>query len=214
MPRRVGFALLLLVLSACSKSATTTGSDLPTGSPAPRGALSQAQLHDLLLTPADLPGTSSRREFAGPELTTQPTPQLALCRGQQAQQPHQLASVIAKPSKPGDVQTFELVSAFPSANGATQAFDNAVADAKACRSYKVEGATFTVEDLKATAVPAPARAMQYRLMTKDVLGRDTRTLLQSGRFFVLISGFGLAPKGETLLSYQAAIAAKAVARLH
>jgi hypothetical protein len=214
VPRRVAAVVLILLLSACSKSATTSASDRPTGSPAPRGALSQAQLHNLLLTPADLPGTSSRREFAGPELTTQPTPQLALCRGQQAQQPHQLASVIAKPTKPGDVQTFELVSAFPATAGASDAFDNAVADARACRSYKVEGAAFTVESLTAVSVPAPARAMQYRLMTKDVLGRDTRTLVQSGRFFVLISGFGLPPAGQTLLTYQAAIAATAVARLH
>jgi hypothetical protein len=212
--RRAIAVVLLLLLSACSKSATTTASDLPTGSPGPKGDLSQAQLHDLLLSKDDLPGTSSRREFAGPELTTQPTPQLALCRGQQAQQPHQLASVIAKPTKPGDVQTFELVAAFPATAGASDAFDSAVADARACASYKVEGAAFTVEDLKPVNVPSPARAMQYRLMTKDVLGRDTRTLVQSGRFFVLISGFGLAPEGQTLLAYQAGIAAKAVARLH
>jgi hypothetical protein len=106
------------------------------------------------------------------------------------------------------------VSAFPSTAGASDAFDNAVADAKACRSYQVGGAAFTVEDLAAVSVPAPARAMQYRLMTKDVLGRDTRTVVLSGRYFVLISGFGLPPAGQTLLTYQAAIAAKAVARLH
>jgi hypothetical protein len=128
--------------------------------------------------------------------------------------PHQLASVIAKPGKPGDVQTFELVSAFTTPAGAAQAFAAAVADATECSSYKADGVAFTVQDLAALDVPIPARAAHYRVMTADVLRRDTRTVLQSGRFFVLLSGFGIPPAGQTLLDYQAAVARMALTRLH
>jgi hypothetical protein len=215
VPRSAAAAVLLaLLVSACSTSAARSPLDAQaSGSPAPRGDLSESRLRGLLLTATDLPGAKTRREFAGVELTTQPTPQLALCKGQVPQAPHQLASVIAKPDKPGDVQTFELVSAFATPAGATQAFDAAMADASSCASYKVEGVAFAVRDAGAVDVPAPARAIHYRLMTVDVLSRDTRTIVQSGRFFALISGFGLPPAGQTLLSYQAAVARKAVARL-
>jgi hypothetical protein len=218
VPRRAVAVVLVLLLTACSTACSTssnrkTAAEAPPGSPATRGDLSEEQLRDLLLTSADLAGTSARREFAGVDLTTQPTPQLALCRDQVAQAPHQLASVIAKPDKPGDVQTFELVSAFATTAGATQAFDTALADARRCSSYQADGVTFTVEDLGGVNVAPPARAVQYRLMTADVLGRDTRTLVQSGRFFVLISGFGIPPAGQTLLAYQARLAAKVIARL-
>lgn len=207
--------LLAGSLAACSGSsapATYLPSAAPTTS-APTGDLSAQRLAALLLQPADLPGLAQRREFTSAALTTQGTPQLALCRQAAPTAPHQLANVIAQSGATGAVKVFQVVGAYADAAGARAAYDADVASARACASYNAGDVTYAVEELAAVDVPAPAEAVHYRLTTPTVVGGDVRTYAVSGRFTVLVSGFGAPPGGQPLLDYQADVLRKALARL-
>jgi hypothetical protein len=215
-------AVLSLALAGCSASSGAAGggtagevpaAPLAATSSAPAGDLSRAQLSALLLQPADLPDLPQRREFASAALSTQAPPQLALCRAAAPTAPHQLANVLASSGKAGAVQVFQVLSAYVDPAGAQAAYDRALADARGCRTYASQGRSFAVEDLADLAVPAGATAAQYRLTTPDVVGGDVRTLAVSGRYVVLVTGYGAPPQGQTLLGYQADVLRRALARL-
>lgn len=210
-------ALLLMAgaVTACSSS-STPATYLPSAAPtasAPVGDLSAPRLSALLLQPADLPGLPQRREFTGVALTTQPTPQLSLCRPAAPTAPHQLANVIAQSGAAGAVKVFQVVGAYADAAGARAAYDADVANARACTSYTAGDVAYAVEDLAPVDVPTPAEAVHYRLTTPTVVGGDVRTYAVSGRFTVLVSGFGAPPGGRPLLDYQADALRKALAHL-
>lgn len=196
------------VLTACSSSSAP----VPAG-PAVPGGLSQDALRGLLLQAADLPSTATRRDSATTTGTTDPAAQLALCQAPRQVALHQVASVIAKPAQAGQAQVFELVSAFPDAVAAQAAFGQADTAATACGSYTVDDTAFTVADLGHPAIAGADEALQYRLTTADVVRGDVRTVARSGRFLVLVSGFGAPPGGATPLAFQADVMAKALARL-
>ncbi len=214
VPRLTVTALAGLLLTGCSGSAPATY--LPSAAPttrAPTGDLSGQRLAALLLQPADLPGLTQRREFTSAAVTTQATPQLALCRPAVATAPHELANVIAQSGAVGTVKVFEIVGAYADAAGAQAAYDADVANARACTSYTAAGVAYAVEDLAPVTVPAPAQALHYRLTTPAVVGGDVRTYAVQGRFTVLVTGFGAPPAGQPLLDYQADVLRKALARL-
>lgn len=210
------------LFAACSSSAPTSAPSLsrpavpaPTSSsgPAPQGPLSSDLLRPMLLQLSDLPALANRREFASADLTTQVTPQLALCSQESAATPHELANVLAKPDVPGQVQVFEVLSAYTGAAAARQAFDQAALNTAACRSYSVAGVPYKVVDVARPLVVGAAATLQYRLTTPSVVSGDVRTLAVKGRFLVLVTGYGAPPAGQSLLSYQAGVMAKALARV-
>ncbi len=205
---------LLLVGCGSSRPATYLPSAAPTATPSDAtGDLSGPRLAALLLQPVDLPGLTQRREFTGATLTTQATPQLALCRPTAVTAPHELANVIAQSGAVGTVKVFEIVGAYTDAAGARAAYDADVANARACTGYTAAGVAYAVEDLAPVTVPAPAQAMHYRLTTPAVVGGDVRTYAVQGRFTVLVTGFGAAPGGQPLLDYQADLLRRALGRL-
>jgi hypothetical protein len=167
----------------------------------------------MLLQPADLTGLSQRRVFASSGLTTQSTPQLSLCRSPAPVGAHELANVIAQSGKPGGVKVFEIVSVFVDEAAARAAFARHLADARACARYVVDGITHRVVGLATLELGAGTDAAQYGLVTSDVLSGDVRTYVRRGSTTVLITGFGAPPTGEPLLTYQAALMRKALARL-
>lgn len=203
-------AVLVLALAGCSSSAAPAAG--PDQTPMPGGLSAQA-LRALLLQPGDLPSAPTRRESASVAGTTEPAPQLALCRAPEPVAAHQVASVLAKPPQPGQAQVFELVAVFADPAGASAAFDAAAAAAAACPSFSSGSTAFTLVDLGRPAVPGADAALHYRLTTPDVVRGDVRTLVRSGRFLVLLTGFGAPPGGQPPLAFQADVAAKALARL-
>lgn len=211
--------LLMCLAAACSTTTspqtTTVGpavSSRPT-STAPATATATVALRSQLLQLTDLPDLADRREFSSTDPTTQAAPQLALCSQVAAVAPHQLASVLAKPRVASQVEVFEIVSAFADAASARQAFDQAAADSARCRSYAVADVPYQVVDLSRPLVRGATAALQYRLTTPNVIAGDVRTVAVTGRFLVLITGYGTPPDRMTILTYQVAVMAKALARL-
>lgn len=210
---------LVAALTACSGTSSPAvsvqapDSSTSSGSAAPQGDVRDARLRQLLLQRADLPTLTDRREFSSRDLTSQATPQLALCRTAAPVAPHELASVLAKPTRMGQAQVFEILAVFADAAGATQAYGSALADARACGSYRIDGVAYRVEELAVVPVPGAEAAFHYRLTTPSVISGDVRTLARKGRYLVLVTGYGAPPAGQTALGFQAAAMAKAVARL-
>jgi hypothetical protein len=187
--------------------------DGPQPSPSPTGVVAKSRLESMLLQPSDLPGLSKLRVFASAGLTTQSTPQLSLCRTVRPVGPHELANVIAESGKPGGVKVFEIVSVFADDAAARAAFNGHVADARACGKYVADGVTHRVTGLASVDVGAGTNAVQYGVVTSDVLSGDVRTYARRGSTTVLITGFGAPPGGGTLLAYQAGLMRAALARL-
>ena len=213
-PVRAGARAAAVVLLALAAGCSGSGGDAAfSGPPPPRSDLSDAKLAELLLEPADLPGLTGRRQFASAELTTQGTPQLALCRPPVPDAPHAIANVLSGSGQDRQVRVFQVLSAYADDAGARAAYDRAVAQARSCRSYEVDGRPYAVEDLAEVEVPRGAAAAQYRLTTPSVVSGDVRTLARSGRFLVLVSGFGEPPGGQDILEYQADVVRKALSRL-
>jgi hypothetical protein len=212
-------ALLLpvgLLLTGCSSGDSTAAGPLfpaPSTSSGPAGDLSKEQLLELLLQPDDLPDLPRRREFASPELSTQPPPQLALCQEAAPTAPHATANVLAQNGQAGQVQVFQVLSVYTDPAGARAAYDKAVADARACRAYQAQGRSFAVEDLAEVEVPAGATASHYRLTTPEVVSGDVRTIAVSGRYVILVTGYGAAPNGQSIRDYQADVLRRALARV-
>jgi hypothetical protein len=206
-----------LLLAGCSSAPSSSSSPALPGAPAAtraqQGDLPVTRLRELLLQPADLPDLPSRRPFASADLSTQATPQLALCQPAVEDAPHQLANLLAQSGEPGQANVFEVLSAYADQAAAQAAYDRAAATAQQCSAYDVEGVPYRVEDLRPVAVPAGDVGVQYRLTTPSVVSGDVRTLVRSGRFLVLITGFGAPPSGQSLLDLQAEVAQRALARL-
>lgn len=174
--------------------------------------MSAARLEARLLQPADLPTLTDRRASASADVTTQATPQLGLCTPDAPVAQHELANVIAKPSKAGQAQVFELLSVYGSVPGARQAFDRAVAAVARCRSYRAGDRTYTVADVRRPAVRGADAALQFRLTTPDVVGGDVLSVALAGTSLVLVTGYGAPPGGQSLLDFQAGVLVKAVGR--
>jgi hypothetical protein len=167
----------------------------------------------MLLQSADLTGLRQRRAFASSGLTTQSTPQLFLCRPPVSVAPHELANVIAQSGKPGGVKVFEVVSVFADEAAAKAVFARHVADARGCGRFTASGVVHRVTGLTALQLGAGVDAVQYGDVTSDVLSGDVRTYARRGAVTVLISGFGAPPTKQPLLTYQADLMRKALARL-
>jgi hypothetical protein len=210
---RPSSALLLLVVLVTGCSGSSPSHPAAPAVPPMPGGLAEPALRALLLQPADVPSAPTRRTSATPGATTQPAPQLGLCRALDPVGPHQVASVLAKPTQPGQAQVFELVSVFSDAGAATAAFTEATAAADACPSFTQDGTAFTLEDVGRPTVVGADAVLQYRLTTADVVSGDVRTVARAGRYLVLITGFGAPPDGQAPLPFQAGVLAKAVARL-
>ena len=207
-------AALLLSLTSCGgSSATPLSADGPAPSPSPAGPVPEARLLAMLLQPADLPGLGGRREYAGAGLTTQSTPQLSLCRGPSQVAPHELANMISEVTKPGGVKVFEVLSVFADDAAAKAAYDKGVANAKACSTYSSDGVAHRLAGLAPVALGPGVEAVQYALVTSNIVSGDVRTYARRGPITVLVSGFGASPTGQPLLDYQAEVMRKALARL-
>jgi hypothetical protein len=167
----------------------------------------------MLLQLSDAPTLTDRRESASTDLTTQATPQLALCTPVQPVAPHQVANVLAKPPETGQAQVFEVLAVFATPAAARQSFDAAARAARACRSYTSGEIAFRVVDLAAPRIEGTDAVLQYRLTTPDVLHGDVRTLAVTGSSLVLLTGYGAPPAGQTLLQFQAAVLRAAVRRV-
>jgi hypothetical protein len=201
-----------LLLAGCGGSSRPVSIDEPVPSAGPSGPVSADALRTRLLQKADLPGLPALRDFASAELTTHATPQLALCRTPAATGPHEVANVIAESPLPGRVKVFEVLSVYGGEAAAKAAFAQTVADAKACTSYVSGGVAHRVLQLAPIAVGAD-EAVHYALVTADVVSGDVRTIARRGTSLLLISGFGRPPSGQPLLTYQADVMRKALARL-
>lgn len=176
------------------------------------GALSGQQMTALLLTGADLPGLTLR-PGVDPTVEQSSSPQLALCHGPGPRLPHQAATLLAKGSVPGQALVFESVAVYADAAAARTAWHHDVTNARTCQSYRSGDVTFTVAPPRPVAVPvAGAQAYQYRLAASDVLSGDVRTLGLRGRTTVLLSSYGKPPDGSDLLTWQAEVARRALAR--
>jgi hypothetical protein len=203
--------LLLLVITGCSGPGAAPPA-AATAAPLSAGAVPERELSTLLLQAGDVPGLQQQRPFVSAALTTQATPQLALCREPAPVAPHELASVLAKPARPGDALVFEIVSVFRTGPEAVAAFQLAVADEQACRTYSSAGHTFSVSDSVTAALPGTQGTLQYRLTTPDVISGDVRTLAVKGKSLVLLTGYGAAPGGQDLLAYQRALMVTSLTR--
>jgi hypothetical protein len=201
---------MLVMLAGCSGS--TPRAAEPQSSAGPTGSLSAQQLRAQLLQKSDLPGLPRLRDYAGAELTTQATPQLALCKPTTPSGPHQIANVIAESDVPGRVKVFEVLSVYADAAAAQAAFRQAVADAKACATYTDGGIAHRVTELAPVEVGAD-EAVHYAVVTSDVISGDVRTIARRGTALVLITGFGAPPTKQPLLDYQADVMRKALDRL-
>ena len=210
---RLAALLAALLIAGCGGSSTPPAVDGPAPSAGPTGALSSERLRSMLLQKADLPGLPRLRAFAGAELTTQATPQLALCKGTAPTGPHQVANVIAESDVPGRVKVFEIVSVYTDEPAAKAAFARVVADAKACATYTADGVAHRVTELAPVQLGPGVDGVHYALVTADVISGDIRTIARKGTALVLISGFGATPSGQPLLTYQAEAMRKALARL-
>lgn len=196
--------LSLLLLTGCSSGRPHVS--LPTTAADPA-------LEEQLLQLNDAPALSDRRVFSSPDRTMQATPQLALCKPTSAVGPHQLASVLAKPTAPGQAQVFEILASFADATVAGAAFTQADTDARACPSYTLNGTSYRLVGLAAPHLAGASRTLQYQLTTADVVEGDHRTIALAGRHLVLITGYGRPPAGTTTASFQAGLMVKALARL-
>jgi hypothetical protein len=202
-----------LVTGCAGSSGPGVAADGPQPSPSLTGPVTQGRLEAMLLQPADLAGLGGRRAYAGAGLTTQATPQLALCREPAPVGPHQVANVVATSSRPGGVKVFEVLSVFQDEVASKGAYDAAVATAEACDSYVVGGLQHRLVGLARVDVGAGAEALHYAVVTSDVVSGDVRTLARQGSVVVLITGFGEPPTKQPLLAYQADLMRKALARL-
>ena len=206
-------AVVAVVLVAGCGGGSSPSVDGPQPSPSPTGTVSQSRLESMLLQPSDLTGLPQRRAFASNGVTTQSTPQLFLCRPAVAVATHELANVIAESGKPGGVKVFEVVSVFADDASAKAVFAGHVANARACGRFTVGGIVHRVTGLTTLSLGAGVEAVQYGDVTSDVLSGDVRTYARRGNATVLISGFGAPPTGVPLLTYQADLMRKALARL-
>lgn len=199
---------MLLAVSACSGSSAPAdaGDPKPTGSPV--GDLSR-----LLLRASDVPGLTLGQASTASTATTDSPPQLSLCKPAAPVGSHAVTGVIARPAKPGKAQVFELVSVFADAAAARAAFDAAEASARGCPKFASDDVSFTVVDLSTDPVPGADATLRYRLVASDVIAGDVRTLVQKGRYLVLLSGFGAPPAGQTALEFQSGVAEKALTHL-
>ena len=204
--------VLTAVLTGCGGGQKAPALD---AQPAPTatGALASSRLSSMLLQPADLPGLTQRREFATAGLTTQATPQLALCRPTAPVGAHELANVIAESGKPGGAKVFEVLSAYGDEAAAKAAYDRDVASARACRSYQADGVGHRIADFASLDLGPGVTAVHYALVTSDVISGDVRTYARRGAYTILLSGFGAPPNGQRLIDFQAAVMRKALARL-
>jgi hypothetical protein len=197
--------LVLLLATACG------------GSSSPRSTPDVAQtagpLAPLLLQSADLPDLPQRRAFAAPDSTTQPTPQLALCRPATATASHGLANVLFTSPQPGVARVFEVVSSYADDVTARRVFDAAAAAIRQCRTFTAQGTAFTVADARTVPLLPSAQVVQYRLTTRDVISGEVRTVARQGRFVLLLTGYGRPTGGQPLLDFQATVMRKALDRL-
>ncbi|MCW2779478.1 MAG: hypothetical protein JWN17_3203 [Frankiales bacterium] len=213
--------LLASVLLAAGCSRGTSPAALPpvddpavaSEAPAAQGTVPAARLRGMLLQLVDAPTLTSRRESASADLTTQATPQLALCTPVQPVAPHEVANVLAKPATMGQAQVFEVLAVFATPAAARQAFDAATRSTKACLTYTSGGTDFRVVDVGTPRIEGTDAVLQYRLTTADVLHGDVRTLAVAGSSLVLLTGYGAPPAGQTLLQFQASVLRAAVRRL-
>lgn len=199
---------MLLGVTACSGSSAPAASGDPKPSGSPVGDLSR-----LLLRSADVPGLTLGQASTASTATTEPPPQLSLCKPLAPVGSHAVTGVIARPSRPGKVQVFELVSVFADAAAAGEAFAAAEAAARGCPTFASDAVSFKVVDLSTALVAGADATLRYRLVASDVIAGDVRTLVQKGRYLVLLSGFGAPPAGQTALEFQAGVAAKALTHL-
>jgi hypothetical protein len=202
-------------ITACSSPAhepAVAGLAAPTAAPSMSmtGALPAARLRTALLQAPDLPGLPEQRPHVDATVTTEQPPQLGLCASAGPRLPHQSANLYAKGTTPGQATVFESVGVYSTAADADAVYAVQAANPTRCPSYDAGGTRVRVADLAAVPVPAPARAVHYRLVTPDVVSGDVRTLGVSGRIIVLISGYGRPPAGQTLLGYQSGLLAKAL----
>jgi len=200
--------VLVLGLTACSGSSAPAdpADPAPTGSPV--GDLSR-----LLLKAGDVPGLTLGQASTATTATTDPPPQLSLCKASTPVGSHAVTGVIARPATPGKVQVFELVSVFADAAAAGEAFAAAEASARGCPTFASDEVRFKVVDLATEPIAGADATLQYRLVASDVIAGDVRTLVQKGRYLVLLSGFGAPPAGQTALEFQAGVAEKALTHL-
>ncbi len=215
--RTVPGLLVVALLTGCAgagapRAVPVPPQDVATTPPA-QGDLTSAQLSAMLLQASDLPDLTSRRPYASADLTTQGVPQLALCRAPQPDAPHQVANVLAQSGRTGQANVFEVLSVYADETGAQAAYDRAVAAATGCSTYELQGTPYAVEELGPVDVPAPAVGTHYRLTTPGVVSGDVRTLVRSGRVLLLVTGYGAAPDGQSLLQFQAQVARTALGRL-
>ena len=209
-------AATVLLLGCGGPAAPTAGSATGTGpaaAPARTGDLSQTRLSALLLQAADLPELPQRRVYASANLTTELTPQLALCRPAAATAPHAVANVIAGSSAAGMAKVFEVVMAYPDAAAAAAAHAVGKATAYACPSYRSQDVPYEVHDLAELPVSDGTTAVQYRLTTPGLTDGDVRTFAQQGRFTVFVTASGGPHRGQAMLDYQLTVMRKALARL-
>jgi methylmalonyl-CoA mutase cobalamin-binding subunit len=210
LPLIIAVAVGLCVVAACGGSSPPGE---PAASPSPSGDISRQRLESMLLQSSDLVGLTGRRAFAASGLTTQATPQLALCRPLQPVGPHEIANVIASSTRPGGVKVFEVLSAYADDAAAKAAYAKDVDAARRCTTYQNSGVAHRITGLAAVAVGAGTEAVHYAVVTSDVVSGDVRTYARHGRYTVLVSGFGASPTGQPLLAYQQDLMTKAVARL-
>lgn len=216
MHRPVATLILLALTVSCSSSSSGTVPPMaagPAAGPVPTGSVTASALRSRLLQTSDLPDLSNRREFSSADLSTQAAPQLALCHDTQPVPVHELASVLAKPNQLGKAQVFQVLSAFPTASQAQQAYDQALRDARTCLRYTSAGAVFTVRDLGTVTVSGADAGFHYRLTTPSVVAGDVRTLVRAGKYLVLLTGYGRPPTGQTALGFQQSVMTSAVRRL-
>lgn len=211
--------VLALSATACSSAGPRrlvvppATSDAGSASPAPRGDVDERALSALLLQASDVPDLPTRRAYADAALVRQLSPQLGLCDPDATDSPHEVANVLAEPVQPTAARVFEVVGVYADEATAAAVYARALATARRCRSFSVQGTAYTVNDLaELTGLPG-TRALHYRLLTPAVVTGDVRTFAQKGRFTVLLTGYGMPPKGQALLDYQRGVLAKALARL-
>lgn len=208
-------AVLALTAAGCSSHPRTLEvpqASEPSASTAPRGDVDETALSKLLLQAEDVPDLPTRRAYADASLVRQLTPQLGLCDTDGTDTPHEVANVLAEPAQPTAARVFEVVGVYPDEAAAAAVWARALATARRCRSYSVDGTPYTVADL-AELPGLGAKALHYRLLTPAVVTGDVRTFAQRGRYTVLLTGYGMPPKGQKLLDYQRDVLVRALARL-
>lgn len=214
MRRTLTAAALTVLATGCSSSGdTVVVLPPPSTTPAVQGAVSRTELTPLLLQAEDLPDLPERRVYAAADLTTQAPPQLALCRPPAPAAPHEIANVIGTSPRTGAARVFEVLQVYGDDAGARAAYQHAVDEARHCTSYRVSEVTYRLRDVAPVAAGAGVSDLHYRVTTPDVVAGDVRTLAHTGRFVVLVTGYGKPPGGQSLLDYQTGVLRRALARL-